>query len=325
MNLLRTPMLTAVGLTVLAALSGSPAVAAPNLVVGKAVSFAWTFTPMEVGEAEGIWAKYGIEPKVIALGGGAKVAQALTARSIDIALTGGPVLGFMAKGVPAKGVAVAAGEPHSMAVVVPYDSPIKSAVDLKGTKMGVTTVGSLTAWMTRRVAVSEGWGPDGIKLIALGGGGLETYIAALKLHEVDALMLDPSVGYALQEKHEGRNLVDMSKFVKHFITHVILVRNQLIAKRPELVKNFLKGWFATIAFMRTHKADTVAITSRVLKQDKHVMSQTYDREMPEMSTNGVFEPAAVETLKQSLVEMHILSHMPKDSALFTTRFVPVKF
>ena len=42
--------------------------AAEKLRVGKAVPFAWTFTPIEVGIQTGIFAKHGVELDVSAFG-----------------------------------------------------------------------------------------------------------------------------------------------------------------------------------------------------------------------------------------------------------------
>ena len=301
----------------------TPSYAADKIVVAKSVPFAWVFTPLDIGKAAGIWTKYGIDPDIIALSGGAKMAQALTAGSVDIGLSGGPEMGYMAKGVPAKGVAVAANEPRSMSLVVPYASRL-SVSELRGKKVGVTTVGSLTAWMTRRISISQGWGPDGIQIVALGGGGTAPEIAAMKLGQVDALLIDPLIGFQLESQKEGKNLLYMNSIVKQFITHIIFARDELIKAKPDVVDRFLKGWFATIAYMRAHKKEAVEISARVLKQDPELVGRTYDLEMAEMSTDGSFRPGAVQVVEESLLEMHILPDLPKNDAMFTTRFVPVK-
>ena len=83
----------------------TPAAAAEKLRVGKAVPFAWTFTPVEVGIKTGIFAKHGLEIEVSAFGGDARMQQALTADSIDVGIGSGPGMAFMVKGVPAKAVA----------------------------------------------------------------------------------------------------------------------------------------------------------------------------------------------------------------------------
>src|SRR5262249_55342108 len=134
-------------LCALAMLWVANAQAAEKLRVGKAVAFAWTFTPLDVGIQMGIFAKHGLEVEASAFAGDAKLQQPLVSDSIDIGIGSGPGMAFMAKGVPAKAVAAMAGVPRNMAVMVGYNSSIKTVDDLKGKKLGVTTAGSLTDWI----------------------------------------------------------------------------------------------------------------------------------------------------------------------------------
>src|SRR6266550_2346681 len=128
----------------LAVLVVAPAGAAEKLRVVKAVAFAWTFTPLDVGIEMGLFAKHGLDVEASAAAGDAKLQQALTADSADIGIGSGPGMAFMAKGVPAKAVAAMAGVPRNMAVMVGANSAIRTVDDLKGKRIGVTTVGSLT-------------------------------------------------------------------------------------------------------------------------------------------------------------------------------------
>ena len=296
--------------------------AADKLRVGKGVSFAWTFIAVDVGMEIGVWPKFGIEPEIIDFGGAAKQQQALIAGSVDVGLGSGPSMGFTAKGAPAHGIAAFAGPPRSLSVVIPLDSPIKSVSDLKGKKIGVTTAGSLSDWVTKRIALVQGWGPEGIVSVAL--GGLEPSLAGMKTKAVDALLMATEVGYLLEEKKEGRNLVNAAAFVTDFHTHVIFARDALIAENPALLQRFVDGWFTTIAWMKANKAQTIEMSTRMLRSTKSVMERTYDEEMPMMSDDGRFDPKAVDVLRQSLVEMGIVERAPKDEEMFTTKFVPAR-
>src|SRR5579872_4959037 len=136
----------------------APAGAAETLRVAKVVPFAWAFTPLDIGIQTGIFARHGLEIEASASAGDAKLQQLLTAGSIDLGIGSGPGMAFSAKGVPAKAVAVMFGVPRNMAVMVGYDSPVKTVDDLKGKKLGVTTVGSLTDWIGKRINAEKGWG-----------------------------------------------------------------------------------------------------------------------------------------------------------------------
>src|SRR6201999_292239 len=167
MSLSRRTLIAAAPLLLAARVT--PAAAAEKLRVAKAVAFAWTFSPLDVGIQTGIFAKHGLEIEASAAAGDAKLQQALAADSVDVGIGSGPGMAFMAKGVPAKAVAVMYGVPKNMAVMVGYDSPIKTVHDLKGKKLGCTTVGSLTAWVGERINAKKGWGADGIQVVAIGG------------------------------------------------------------------------------------------------------------------------------------------------------------
>ncbi len=316
--LVRALLICGVALMMLVA----PAGAAEKLRVGKAVPFAWTFTPLDVGIATGQFAGQGLEIEASAFGGDAKLQQALTADGLDIGIGSGPGMAFMAKGVPAKAVAAMAGIPTNMAVMVGANSAIRTVDDLKGKRIGVTTVGSLTDWIGKRIGVVKGWGPAGITIVAI--GGMDPARAAMKTNQIDGYISSLESGYALEEAGEWRVITAATPFVDHFITHVIFARDELIASRPQAVRAFLRGWFGTIAFMKANKAQTVAITAKVLDLSPSVIGRAYDEEIGIFSDDGVFDPRAVAVLKQSFIEMGLLKETPPDNVMFTTAFVPVK-
>ena len=306
----------------LAVLAVTPAVAAEKLRVVKAVAFAWTFTPLDVGIQAGIFAKHGLDVEASAAAGDAKLQQALTADSADIGIGSGPGMAFMAKGVPAKAVAVMYGVPKNMAVMVSYDSPIKTVDDLKGKKLGCTTVGSLTHWIGGRINQVKGWGSSGITMVPI--GGMPPARAAMKTGQIDGYVGALESGYALEEQKEWRVITSATPFVDEFITHVFFAREDLIAKRPQLVQAYLRAWFETIAFMKANKDKTVEISAKVINVSPAVAARAYDEQIGIFSTDGVFDPKAVAMLKKSFIEMGLLKEIPEDQAMFTTQFVPVR-
>jgi ABC-type nitrate/sulfonate/bicarbonate transport system substrate-binding protein len=323
-RLTRRHLLSAAAAGAVLPLAGAlkPARAVETLRVAKVVPFAWTFTPLDIGIQEGIFAKHGVTVEASASSGDAKLQQLLTAGSIDIGIGSGPGMAFAVKGVPAKAVAEMYGPPRNMAVMVSYDSPIKSVDDLKGKKLGCTTVGSLTAWIGERINEKKGWGKDGINVVAI--GGMPPARAAMKTHQIDGYIGALETGYTLEEAKEWRVITSATPFVDHFITHVLFARNELIEKRPDAVRAFLQGWFDTIAYMKAHKDRAVAISAKVLDFTPAVASRVYDEQIGGFSTDGTFDPQAVVTLKQSFIQMGLLKQEPDDKSLFTTQFVPVK-
>jgi ABC-type nitrate/sulfonate/bicarbonate transport system substrate-binding protein len=307
-----------------AALLGSPgnAHALTKVHAGKAVAVAWSFIPLDIGIKEGIFAKYGLDVDITSFEGDAKLQQGLASGSIDFGVGSGPALAFVAKGAPVIGVAAFAGAPRNISIVLGAKSPITKVSELKGKIIAVTTAGSLTDWLVHRVSLKEGWGRDGIKIAAL--GGFQPELAALRTHQIDGMMTATEAGYMLDERHDGRILVGMQEYAPVFITHVVFARRDLVDKNPDLVRNFLKGFFGSIVFMKTHKAETDEVAESVLHESPAVASKVYDYEISMLETDGHFDPKALTVLKQSFLDMGMLETTPRNDQLFTTKFVPVE-
>lgn len=312
----------AAGALLVLAIAQAPARALDKVRAAKSVNTAWAFIPLDVGAAQGIWAKYGLDVEISGLGGDAKLQQALASDSVNFGLGSGPSMAFAVKGSPVVAVAAFAEEPRNISVVIAPNSSIKSVADLKGKLISVTTAGSLTDWLVHRLSVQEGWGTDGVRTVAL--GGFEPSVPALKTGQIDGIMAATEAGYLLEERGEGRILVGMEKYAPKFHTHVVFARKDLVASNPDVVNRFLKGFFASIAFMKTHKEETSKVAEAVLHESPQVASKTYDYEISMLENDGHFDPAAIEIIKESLVGMKMLDQKPSDDQLFTTKFVPVK-
>ena len=277
-------------------LDSSRAIAAGKIRLGKAQGAAWTFLPANVGLTQGLFAKYGLDIEVIDLAGDAKLQQAFAADSIDIGLGSGPGLAFVAKGSPAIGVAAFAGAPRNISATVLIDSPITSVDQLKGKLVSVSTVGSLSDWLAKQMAIASGWGPDGIKTTAL--GAISNSVAALVAHQTDGAMLATEASFQLEEQKKSRFLVGMDKYAPHFITHVVYAQRQLVARDPHLVGDFLKAFFGSIALVKSNKQMTSDLAEQVLHQSPAVASRTYDYEVSMLLDDGSFDPRAVDVLRR---------------------------
>lgn len=294
---------------------------AEKLVVGKAAPTAFSFVPLDIGVAKGFFAKEGLEIESVGLNGSAKLHQAMTAGNLDMGLGAGSDIIFPVKGAPEMAVADMAGPPLLLSFVVPWDSPIKTADDLKGKRIGVSTINSLTQWLALELAHQKGWGPDSLSFVMVGADG-STQTAALLTGQVDALVSGTALGIALAETHRGRNLMPASDVVKTFMIHAIFASNKLIRDNPDAIRRFLKAWFETIAFMRANKAETVALARPITGFSEDVENQEYDIVMPMFSSDGRFDPKALDVLKRSFVDLHLLDAAPDLSKYYTEAYLP---
>jgi NitT/TauT family transport system substrate-binding protein len=291
--------------------------------LGKAVPNSFAFGAAEVGIEAKIFEQEGLDIAISSFRGDAQMQQALAAGSLDIGLGSGPGLGFRIKGAPMIGVAAMYGAPRNLALLIPAKSPIKSVAELKGKRIGVTTVGSLTDWLVRELSRQQGWGSDGIQIAAL--GQMQARLAAMDRGELDGVVLEAANGYELEEMGRTRNLILFGDIVQHFYTHVIFATNDMVDKRPELLRRFLRGWFKTVAFMKANREFTVNSEQRTLDVRRHIVERIYDAQMVGFSMDGTWDPEAIDVIRASLKELGILPTIPDAKALYTDKFVPVRF
>jgi NitT/TauT family transport system substrate-binding protein len=291
--------------------------------MGKAVTSSFPFSGLELGKEQGIWASEGIDLRISAFRGDGQLQQALTAGVIDFGLGSGPGMGYTVKGVPARAVASVAAEPRNKAVVVTNNSRVKTIDDLKGKRIGVSTAGSLTDWLARRLAVDKGWGYDGVETVPL--GEMRTRLAAMKSGELDASVTATEESLQIQEQGAGRMLMTFGEAVPDFHTHVMFAADALRQKNPDLVRRVLRAWFKTVAFMRDNRPATVRSVARTMGLSEKVVDRVYDEEIKMLSFDGRFSPKALDVIRLSLKELGILDHVPAASDLYEPSFTPVTF
>jgi ABC-type nitrate/sulfonate/bicarbonate transport system substrate-binding protein len=297
------------------------AIAAEKLRVGDPSVQAFSFVPLDIGLKYGIFQKYGIDFERISVSGSAKLHQAMTAGAFDIAVGAGSDLAFLVKGAPEIAVAAMAGPPLLFGFDVPYDFPGHGADDLKGKRFGISTVGSLTQWLVLRLAKNEGWSRDDVPMITV-GAEVPNQTALLLTHQVDVLVSSAALGFQLEEDKRGRMLFPASDVVHDFMLHAIFASNDLVKSHPDQIRNFLKGWFETIAFMRSHKAETVDAERARTHFSEEVEDREYDLVMPMFSLDGKFSASALSTLEDSFVELNILPTKPDLTRYYTEDYLP---
>lgn len=310
----------ALGVALAIALAGTAA-AQETLRVGKGFPSLFQFTPLDVGIAEGIFKKHGLEVEASAFAGDAKLQQAFAAGAVDLGIGSGPGMAFIVKGSPTLGVAEEAGPPLGITLTSLASGPIATIADLKGKTASISSVGSQTEWMVRELSRQQGWGPDGITLVAL--GDVPAQLSALRTKQVDAVPFDITTAYQLSASGEVRILLKFGDIVKDYVNHVIYATTDVIQKRPEDVRRFLAGWFETIAFVKHNKSETVRVAAGVLKIPEPVVGQVYDETVRMLSDDGRFDPKGLAVLARSFVEMKMLPEAPDMSKLYTEKFLPV--
>ncbi|HEX3973604.1 MAG TPA: ABC transporter substrate-binding protein, partial [Stellaceae bacterium] len=157
-----------------------------TVTVGKADAASTSFLPVHVGDQVGIFKKHGLTLKISDFTGGSKLSQAIVAGAIDIGLGAGTEMALVAKGAPMKAVCDGLSPIPFIGIAVPYESSVKKVDQLKGKKIGISSPGSLTDWLTKQLNQHENWsGADAVSAIAIGNGAAAV-LAAFRTNAIDA-------------------------------------------------------------------------------------------------------------------------------------------
>jgi NitT/TauT family transport system substrate-binding protein len=297
------------------------AAAADHLRIGKSPSFAFAYVPLEIAKSQGMLQKEGIEIETIAFEGAAKMDLGMTSGSVDIILGSPSDMAAMAKGMPAKAVAVIAQPVRELAILVPYDSPLKSIKELKGKSVGIATVGSITQWAALELARSQGWKPEDINLVSISSSPNAAAVA-MRTHQVDADVGNLMTGVVLEKQKVARVLALASDYANTFIMHEMSASDALMETNPDAIRRFIKAWFAAVAYMRDHKAETVAAAMPVTGLSAENENQEYDLLMPEITSDGKHEPSMMQRVADSFIELKLLDQRPDIDKLYTNKFLP---
>lgn len=319
------PWWRAFGTLLLGALAAAPmsppASAAEALLVGTSHQTADAELPATVGIELGIFEKHGLDVKITDFGGGSHMVQAMTAGSIGIGTGAGSEMALIAKGAPMLAVCEDASTLPYFSVGVPYDSPLHSLDELKGKKVGITTEGSLTAWLARELAGHEGWQADAIDIVAIGGNPAAV-ASALRAHLVDA-----NIGSTMEiedmEAHKiARVLAPASTFIGRTAAGVIYASDDMMKQHPDTIRRYIAAYLETTRYISTHKDETVTIESRITHYPPSIVAKEYDIDQGMFTKDCRFDAESLTNLARSFVELNLVPKPPDMSALYTAAYVP---
>jgi ABC-type nitrate/sulfonate/bicarbonate transport system substrate-binding protein len=117
-------------------------------------------------------------------------------------------------------------------------------------------------------------------------------------------------------------IVKGGEFVHDFIASVIYASNATMAERPDALRRFLKGWFETVAYLHSHKAEAIPLMAKIMSAPQDAVGRIYDDEMASYPTDGHFDRRSLHIVEQALVDFGRIDKMPDDSTLLTEEFLP---
>jgi NitT/TauT family transport system substrate-binding protein len=220
-----------------------------------------------------LYEKYGLDAEVITVLGSGIGSKALISGNLDIIPIATPTV--IAADLAGADMAILA---HTMPAVVHalmVRPDIKRPEDLKGKKIGVSSLGSLTDFLVRTIAKKKGLNPDrDITLISIGGSETER-VMALKAGVVEATAVSHP-GYGLARKMGFSMLWDSAKELDYPWME-ITTRRAAIKSDRELIMQYMKAHLEGIALFKTNRDFSIRVIKKVMKMtDDELMNESYD-------------------------------------------------
>jgi ABC-type nitrate/sulfonate/bicarbonate transport system substrate-binding protein len=201
--------------------------------------------PLIIAQEQGLFAKHGIETRLVLIKGAPILVASLISGDIEIGYTGGTsVIGAAAQGTYLK---ILASVSSKLTHTVIANPSIKTAESLRGKRFGIQSIGGST-WMHTMLGLEYiGLDPkrDNVSLLVIGDSVLIGQ--ALEAGRVDAAVLDGALARRLRSK--GFSLIaDLQPANIPMLNQAIVVSQDYLQKRSETVEKILMTLVESLAF-----------------------------------------------------------------------------
>ena len=317
------------------AVLAQPTKALDNIIVAMP-NFTFTSTPNLVAEELGLWAKYGLEVKIVQIQG-VGATNAVIAGSADFAQAGGSTLTRAAtRGQRLLAIANTAERNIVMitmrkeiAEAAGFDAkaPLeKRAAVLRGKSFGVGAINANPHAYLMAVAARAGIGQDGLRVTALEGNAMW---AAFQSKQIDGMSNSPP--WPLKPVVDGLSVVIASgpdgdpPNAINFAYNVILARPETCEKRKQICVAMGRVMKEAIAYMHGHKAEVMALLGRKFSSlEPKLIAAAYDEIIKSTPQVPVVTRQSLENADQFNVEAGMMkadAKLKSYDGLYTDEYV----
>jgi NitT/TauT family transport system substrate-binding protein len=221
-----------------------------------------TQLPIAVAQQAGFFKEEGVQVHSVTIAsGGTLMVAILTSGHADLVISGvAAIMRAIARGAP---VVVVSGVQSRIDYALIGAKGLAHVTDLRGKKVGVTSIGSFSEF-----AVIESLRRSGLirdkDYTLLAAGGTMLRIGALKTGKVDAIPLSSSERVAIQE--EGFPVLqEVGDVLSEIPSSVLVAAKKIAAKDPETVVRFIRALFKSMRLIKSNrdKAIQLAIAAKL--------------------------------------------------------------
>ena len=288
----------------------SPTVQALEPVKISYPATSYTTMPIVVGLKEGFFDREGLDLKLIRIGSTISIVAVINGE-IDFTTSQGSIVRAAARGIPVKSVAILADRPAYFLVAKPGSTSMGSLTGTDKKIIGINTLGASAHIITKEVLARYGLNPDKDVSIIV-SGDQRTSLQAVQLGRIDATLV--SIPWQSEAKKFGFNILAYAGDVLQMPLGGIGAAENLIQKRPDLVKKVLRATLKGTAFLREkkNKKRVVEVMAQWFGINEEIANESYDGMILVYPSSGTTSP---ESMRKDLEIARKLGHIKGDVPL----------
>ena len=238
-------------------------------------------TAFAIARERGYYRQEGLDAQLIVMPS-ALGTQALLGGNVKFSTAGGAGLLPILRGAPIRFMFTTFNRPMFWLY---SRSDIRSVENLKGKKVGVSSLGSGPDSLLREILKKHGLdGGRDVAIMPVGSGTARFF--ALQAGTVDAAML--SIPANLMAQDAGfRELVSFIDQEWIELQGTINVTDQLLASDPTLVEKFIRATLKGFIHFRDLRSQTIGILIRFLRVKEDAAAKIYELMRPSLTQDGI--------------------------------------
>jgi len=237
--------------------------------------------PIVIALKEGFYRDEGMEVEIIHMSS-QMALTATVAGSVDFSSSPGTGTNAAVRGIDLKIIFIVGQKPLHDLITHPS---IRSFAELKGKILGLTSMGSMSDNLTRRILRKNGLEPD--RDVALRVIGTETLqLAALKKEIISGALL--TVPYNFLAQKEGFRRLAYAGDYEEVVIGGVVTTGKVLREEPRKALRFLRATLRGLRSYRDNKLQSLRHMGEFLQvQDSQFLEKVYDYHRETLTETGV--------------------------------------
>jgi NitT/TauT family transport system substrate-binding protein len=272
-----------------------------------------------VAKDKGLFEKEGLKPEITIYRGGGETFEAIAAGSADLGTVAVPLVATSRKrGVLTKIVGGVGDEWSGWILGVKTDSPIKSAKELDGKKVGITSAGSgtdtLALWAQSEHKVT-------FSRIGVGGGGL---VPNLLNNNLAAAVIYSPLSYQVVSEGKVRTLIDFATAMPPNLIGGWAATEKNLTDRRAFIQKGLNALYGALEYMRNNPDYAIKTIAENNELSPAIAKMEFEKTFLRLSRDGQTKLAAVEKALELAAASGVKDMAPAAEVFQNMPIVPTK-